>query len=241
MAEVEEEVELDAETRRYVLDVHGNLERISHYELLSVPRDADKKTIKRAYFRLAATLHPDRYFGKKLGSFKPKMELLFRKISEAHDLLLSAEKRAQYDATLGAPVTVAEPAEDPRAAAQRRAEEETRAKQLEEARARAKPHLEAAQRARSAGDLAAALGAYRVARTLLPDDKDLEQAQNEVQRAFAERASESFMRQALLEEKHGHWKQAAMSWTRVAAARPNDENVRARLANALAKARSLSG
>ncbi|MGZ3474413.1 MAG: DnaJ domain-containing protein [Polyangiales bacterium] len=233
MAGLEEDVDLDAETRRYVLDVYANHERISHYELLGVPRDADKKAIKRAYFRLAATLHPDRYFGKKLGSFKAKMELLFRKISDAHELLLSPDKRARYDATLGAAVA-STPIEDPRAAAQRKADEEARAQAL----AKAKPHIDAAERAKSAGDFAAALTAYRLARAILPEDKDLERAQLEVQRAFAERASESFVRQALIEEKHGHWAQAVTSWKRAAAARPHDESVRARLANALAKARS---
>lgn len=239
MADSTDGAALDPETRRYVLELDDGLERVSHYELLGVARDADKKTIKRAYFRLAATLHPDRYFGKDLGSFKSKMERLFRRISEAHEVLLSAEKRAQYDASLGAspPPVPQKPLEDPRAAAKRKAEEQERARVLAEAQAKAKPHVDAALRARAAGDLAASIAAYRAARALLPEDKELEQAVVEVQRAFAERASAALVRQAELEERHGHWAQAAVSWKRVAAARPWDASVRERIANAMARSR----
>jgi curved DNA-binding protein CbpA len=238
-----EGLDLDLETQRYVLELHGQLQRITHYELLGVPRDANKKTITRAYFRLVATLHPDRHFGKKLGSFKDKIELLFRRISEAHEALTSLERRAAYDATLGpasdaprsaAPAVVVEA---PRDAQARQAREEEARQRLAAAKASAQPHVAAALRAKAAGDLAAALAAYRAARTLLPDDKELEQAYLEVQRTFAERASEAFVRQALLEERHGHWAQAAITWKRVAAARPHDASVRERVANALARAR----
>jgi curved DNA-binding protein CbpA len=229
VTDAEEDVDLDPDTRRYVLEVHATLDRVSHYELLGIPRDADKKAIKRAYFRLAATLHPDRYFGKKLGSFKPKLEILFKRISQAHDLLLS-EKRKEYDATLGAATVVVE---DPRAAAARREEEQKRA----EAVLRAKPHVEAARRAEAAGDLTAAIGAYRAARAILPDDPELERAHQSAQRTFAERASEGLVRQAMLEEKHGHWDRAATTWKRALMARPHDENVRASLARVLARLR----
>lgn len=230
---------LDPETRKYILEVWDGLERRTHYELLGVARDADKKTIKRAYFRLAATLHPDRYFGKDLGSFKSKMELLFKRISEAHDTLLAADRRAQYDARLGnARVGPAAPQpEDPRAAQQRKADEEERQKKLEAGRALARPHVEAALRAKNAGDLAAAVAAYRQARAVLPDDPDLERAALEVQRAFAERASEALVRQAELEERHGHWAQAVVTWKRIAVARPGDPKVRERLTQAMARAR----
>ena len=38
----------------------------------SIDAGADKKAIKAAYFELVNDFHPDRYFGKNLGSFKPK-------------------------------------------------------------------------------------------------------------------------------------------------------------------------
>jgi curved DNA-binding protein CbpA len=68
--------------------------------LLGVERGADRKALKRAYFELASKLHPDRYFRKNLGSFKIRMEAVFSRITQAHDTLGNAQKRAQYDAYL---------------------------------------------------------------------------------------------------------------------------------------------
>lgn len=73
-----------------------------HYAMLGVERSADKKTIKRAYFDLAAKLHPDRYFRKKLGSFRLRMEAVFARVTVAHDTLTVVDKRAEYDAYLEA-------------------------------------------------------------------------------------------------------------------------------------------
>ena len=48
---------------------------------------ADKKAIKDAYYVLAAEYHPDRYFRKRLGTFKSKMEAVFNRLTVAHDTL----------------------------------------------------------------------------------------------------------------------------------------------------------
>jgi curved DNA-binding protein CbpA len=98
--ELDEEVELSAEQKKRVLDMFYRLGDLDHYTLLGVGRDADKKTVKRSYFELAALMHPDRYFKKKLGSFKSKMEELFARITDAHDTLVDAAKRLDYDAYL---------------------------------------------------------------------------------------------------------------------------------------------
>ncbi|AKV02089.1 Tetratricopeptide repeat protein [Labilithrix luteola] len=98
--ELEEECDLPLEQRKRVLDVYYRLEDLDHYTLLGVSPQAEKKAIKRAYFELAALMHPDRYFKKYLGSFKPKMEALFGRITEAHDTLVDRERRADYDSYL---------------------------------------------------------------------------------------------------------------------------------------------
>ena len=98
--ELDEACDLPEERRRTVLDTFYRLDDLTHYELLDVPQTATKKEIKDAYYRLASEYHPDRYFRKDLGSFKQKMELVFGRITEAHDTLTRKQPREEYDAYL---------------------------------------------------------------------------------------------------------------------------------------------
>lgn len=102
VAEPTEAVDLTAEQQKRIADLFRDLRALSLYDLLGVPRVADKKTIKRAYHERAAELHPDRFFRKNLGSFKPKLDAIFARMTEAHDILCSAERRALHDAALQA-------------------------------------------------------------------------------------------------------------------------------------------
>lgn len=62
-----------------------------YYKTLGVDRDADEKTIKKAYKRLAMKHHPDRNQGDK------ESEAKFKEIKEAYEILTDAEKKAAYD------------------------------------------------------------------------------------------------------------------------------------------------
>ena len=95
-----EEVDLDADTRHVVVLTYRSLPEADHYSLLKVDRSADRKTLKRAYYDLASKFHPDRYFRKKLGSYKPRMEAIFGRITLAHDTLTDKVRRQEYDAYL---------------------------------------------------------------------------------------------------------------------------------------------
>jgi molecular chaperone DnaJ len=62
-----------------------------YYELLQVSRDADERTIKSSYRRLAMECHPDKKPGCK------ESEERFKAISQAYDCLRDPQKRAAYD------------------------------------------------------------------------------------------------------------------------------------------------
>jgi len=281
----DEEVDIDPALRRYLTEVCVHLETIDHYTLLEVPRDAQVREIKRAYLRLASQLHPDRFFRKRLGSYRANLQRLFTQITVAHDVLTSTERRAEYDEELrrrppgdgnswtssapfasplppaptapptpgtgagpqtraagpgprprteGAPSAPLDPA-DPAA---RKAAMAALAARFADAKAQARQLGEAGMRARAAGDLVAAAESYRNALRRTPGDPALAAALAEVERASAERVAESRRKQDVLEEKYGHWAEAAASWQRVLDAFPADDEARRRLAGALEKARA---
>ena len=61
------------------------------YEVLGVPRSADKAALKAAYRKLAMQYHPDR------NPDDAEAEHKFKEINEAYDILKDDDKRAAYD------------------------------------------------------------------------------------------------------------------------------------------------
>jgi curved DNA-binding protein len=61
-----------------------------YYEVLGVPREADRDTIRRAYRKLAREYHPDL-------SSDSDAEERFKELGEAYEVLSDAEKRERYD------------------------------------------------------------------------------------------------------------------------------------------------
>merc|ERR1719361_2709877 len=63
-----------------------------YYEVLGVDKDADKKTIKKAYRKLALKWHPD-----KNPDNKEAAEAKFKDIAQAYEVLSDDKKRKAYD------------------------------------------------------------------------------------------------------------------------------------------------
>lgn len=66
-------------------------EKRDYYAVLGVSRDADDKTIKKAYRKLAKKYHPDTSVGNKQAEEK------FKEVTEAYEILSDPEKRKLYD------------------------------------------------------------------------------------------------------------------------------------------------
>ena len=61
------------------------------YEVLGVAKGADIKDVKKAYRKLARTLHPDLHPGDKA------LEERFKEVAASYDFLSDPEKKAAYD------------------------------------------------------------------------------------------------------------------------------------------------
>ncbi len=70
--------------------LEGIMEFKDYYKLLGVEPDADGKTIKAAYRKLARKYHPD--VNPEAGA-----EDKFKEVAEAYEVLKNAERRAEYD------------------------------------------------------------------------------------------------------------------------------------------------
>ena len=62
-----------------------------YYAILGVPKNANGKDIKKAYYQLAKKYHPDTNKGE------PAAMKNFQEVSEAYEVLSDDDKRAQYD------------------------------------------------------------------------------------------------------------------------------------------------
>ena len=101
VAPADESVDIPEDRQRRITLLHAKLDVLNHYDLFEVTPTATKKEIKSAYFALMPVFHPDKYFGKELGSFKHKLEKIFQRMTEAHDVLTRKKSRAEYDDYLG--------------------------------------------------------------------------------------------------------------------------------------------
>jgi curved DNA-binding protein CbpA len=220
---------------------------LTHYDLLGLRRSADTKDVKRAYFRLAGLVHPDRFFKKRVGRYKPMIDDIFTRISEAHETLRVAETRAQYDQALddflkssaNAASRFAQAPKQPvapKVAAERQKAMDALKERFAVSQGEAQKHIETAKRAQAVGDLPGAIDAYRKAALAAPNDPAIPRAIAELESAANERLLDSHARKAALEERFGRWAEAALSWKKVVEARPADADARARLANALTRA-----
>jgi curved DNA-binding protein CbpA len=80
--------------------IFPSLDGRSYYQLLNVPETADSRTVRAAFFKLAAQLHPDRFHTLPDPVLKERLETIYARIGEAYRVLSNVERRAGYDRTL---------------------------------------------------------------------------------------------------------------------------------------------
>jgi len=99
--------DLDADDRLRILAMARLVYGRDPWALLGVPDGADAKALKRAYFKLSKEIHPDRFYGKQLGSFAERLTFVFEAVSRTYAQLTSPEKDRKSG--VYAPVTAEQP------------------------------------------------------------------------------------------------------------------------------------
>jgi curved DNA-binding protein CbpA len=128
-AALAEPVDLPLDRKREILAREAALGD-NHYAILGLKPGASVKDVSAAYHEASRVFHPDRYFGKQLGSYQGRLERVFRRLAEAHstlsddakrDAYLRANPRLRVAAAAAAPVRPPTAADDSARQAERRA------------------------------------------------------------------------------------------------------------------------
>jgi DnaJ domain len=88
-----EAVDLDPDRKREILAREALLGR-DDWTVLGLKPGANAEAVKLAYFDASRVFHPDRYYGKNLGSFRSRLEKIFQRLSEAHETLTESLRHA---------------------------------------------------------------------------------------------------------------------------------------------------
>ena len=88
-----EQVDLSLAERLRILAMERLADGRDPWALLGVERGVNDKTLKRAYFKLSKDIHPDRFYGKQLGTFGDRLAAVFEAVSRAYARLTTPEKK----------------------------------------------------------------------------------------------------------------------------------------------------
>jgi len=88
-----EAVDLPLDRKREILAREAILGK-DHWTVLGLRPGATAEQVKLAYFDASRIFHPDRYYGKNLGSFRARLDRIFQRLSEAHEALSEALRRS---------------------------------------------------------------------------------------------------------------------------------------------------
>jgi len=92
-----EHIDLEPARQREILQMDEDLNRMNHFEVLGLPPGASPAEVKQAYYDASLKYHPDRFFQKNLGSFAPRIERIFKRLTEASIALSDPKKRREYE------------------------------------------------------------------------------------------------------------------------------------------------
>jgi curved DNA-binding protein CbpA len=95
-ADLAEDADLPLELRKEIIYLHARLAELDHWQLLGVAWNAPVDAVRAAYLEKAKLFHPDRHRAGRLGSFLPRLERIFRAMTEARDVLVDEARRPAY-------------------------------------------------------------------------------------------------------------------------------------------------
>jgi hypothetical protein len=95
-----DDLDLDRDEQRRLLELWSRRDQVGHFERLGLAPTGDAAAIRRAYLETCRRLHPDRYYGKRIGPFAAILVELFDRARASAEFLADPRRRARYLAAL---------------------------------------------------------------------------------------------------------------------------------------------
>lgn len=159
-SDLAEACELTEDQKKRILFVEMHITKWSHYKLLGIKRTAQGSDIKAGYFKASKEFHPDAYFRKNLGSYKDRIDRIFRAMKGAYEELSDPARRDAYDSSAVIELGPEEEAELEKRLEQKRLDAEAKerdarnAQRMKESRLKRNPMAERIQKGRDMMKLA---------------------------------------------------------------------------------------
>jgi tetratricopeptide (TPR) repeat protein len=214
-ADLSEDVDLEDARRKEILFAEAKLVSWTHFDLLGLPWNAPAEAAKAAYVEKVKIFHPDRYPTKHLGSFRARLEKVFRRLTEARDVLTDETRRAVY-ARSTAPALELAAMEARRLGDEKRSEERrarlgrqnpllARAGRVAELMKRGKEAMAAGQHAQAAND-------FLLVASLDTSNREASELAAECRRRSTTQKVQDLLEKASGSEALGQWGQALAAY-----------------------------
>jgi curved DNA-binding protein CbpA len=214
-ADLAEDVDLEIERRKEILFAEANLGAWTHFDLLGLPWNAPAEAARAAYVDKVKVFHPDRYPGRRLGSFQARLERVFRRLTEARDALTDETRRAAY-------ARATAPALELAALEARKLEDEKRSGERRARLARQNPMLARAGRVAefmkrgregmAAGLYGQATNDFLLVASLDPSNREAVELAAECRRRVSAARVQECLEKAASAETMGQWGQAVVAY-----------------------------
>ncbi len=207
--------DLDLERRREILFTEARLDALTHYEILGIPWNSGPEAARAAYVERVKVFHPDRYPGKALGSYRARMERVFRRLTEARDTLVDPARRTAYARetapALEATRLAARELEEGRRAQERRARVNRQNPLLARA-VRVTELMRHGREAMAAGLFQQAATDFGLAASLDPEQAEAGPLAVEARRRSVTSRVAEILERAATEEAQGNWARALAAY-----------------------------
>lgn len=94
-------MELDFRKKIEVEALHKVLDSLDYYSLFKLKPGAPIPEVEKAFAAQSKVFHPDRFFGVRDPMFLKKVTAIFKKLSEAYQVLKDPELKKMYDEKMG--------------------------------------------------------------------------------------------------------------------------------------------